>query len=72
MKRSATIIGVGVDGVERGAHALGYLTDFSQEGVPMGEDDENVLPGFHSCHGVDERLGDIGVIHIQVPTEYTP
>ena len=71
-KRIGTILGVGVDRVERSAHALGDLADFSQEGVPVGEDDENVLPGLHSCHRIDERLDDIGVVHIQVPTQYTP
>jgi len=71
-KRTGTILGVGIDGVQRGPHALCDLADFSQEGVSVGEDDENVLPGLHSCHGIDERLDYIGVVHIQVPAQYTP
>lgn len=66
------MIGVGVDGVESGAHTLGHLSNLGQEGVPVGEDDENILPGLRSCHGIDERLGDIGMIHIQVSAQYAP
>ena len=71
-KRIITVLGIGVDGVERGAHALGDFADFSQEGVPVGEDDENILPSLRSRHGIDERFDDISVVHIQVPPQYAP
>ena len=71
-KRTDAILGVGVDRVKRGAHALSDLADFSQEGVSVSEDDENVLSRLHSRHGIDERLDDIGVVHIQVPAQHTP
>lgn len=71
-KRLKSMLCIRVDGVERGAHTLGDLADFGQEGVSVSKDDENVLPGLRSRHRIDERLDDISMVHIQVPAQYTP
>ena len=38
----------------------------------MRENDKDVLAGLHACRWVNERLDDIGVVHVEIPAEDTP
>jgi hypothetical protein len=38
----------------------------------VGEDDEDILACFSTADRVDERLNDVGVVHIEVATEDAP
>ena len=71
-KSIGALIRVRVDGEDRRAHGLGDFADLGEEDVPVGEDDEDVLARFVARGGVDEGLGDVGVVHVEVPAEDAP
>ena len=63
---------IGIDRVQRRAHRLGDLPDLGEQRVPVRKDDEHVLPRLDARHGVDERMLNVGVVHVQVPAEDPP
>jgi hypothetical protein len=71
-QRIRTLVGVGVDGVDRRAHGLGDLADLGEESISMCEDDEHVLANLCASRAVDERLGNVDVVHVEIATQHAP
>ena len=67
-----TLVSVDVDGVYGRAHRLGDLADLCQKKITVCEDDEYILAGLNSGSGVDKRLLDVDVVHVEVATEHAP
>jgi len=68
----ATFVGTSVDGVNSRTHGLSDLANLAQQNITMSEDDEHILARLRERHRVDERLLDVGVVHVEVAAENTP
>lgn len=67
-----TLVGISINGIDRGSHRFSNFSDLGKECVSMSENDENVLPRLNSGNRVDERLLNVRVVHVQVSTKDSP
>ena len=65
-------IAVLIDIVHLGAHGLGNAADLGEDLLAVGKDNEDVLENRLVGGGIDQRLGDLGLVHVKVTTEGTP
>jgi hypothetical protein len=71
-QRVDALVCVRVDGVDGRAEGLGHPADLGEQCVAVRKDDEHVLVGRAAGRGVDEGIGNVGVVHVKVATEDTP
>ena len=71
-QRVDTLIGVRVDRVDCRAEGLRYPTDLGEQRFAVRKDDEYVLVGRVAGRCIDEGLGNVSVVHVEVATEDTP
>jgi hypothetical protein len=71
-ERLGTLIRVWIDGVDGRPKGLGDSADFRKQCLTMREDDKDVLVrGVAGC-SIDERIGNVCVVHVKVTAKDTP
>jgi hypothetical protein len=68
----AAEVAVLVNVVDVGAHGLGDLPDLGEDLLAMSKDDEDILVDRLVVGRIDQRLGNLRLVHVQVATEGSP
>ena len=61
-----------IDIVHLGAHGLGNTANLGEDLLAVSKDDKDVLEDGLVGGGIDQRLGNLGLIHVEVTAEGTP
>jgi hypothetical protein len=72
VKRLGTLVHVRIDGVDGRTEGLGDLADFRKQCLAMREDDKDVLVSRVAGRSIDERIGNVCVVHVKVTAKDTP
>lgn len=71
-ERLGTLVRVWIDGVDGRTEGLGDPADFRKQCLAVGEDDKNVFVRRVAGCSIDERIGNVCVVHVKVTTKDTP
>ena len=71
-ERLDTLVRVWVDRVDGCTKGLGDPADFCKQCLAMREDDKDVLVRRVTGCSIDERIGNVCVVHVKVTTKNTP
>lgn len=71
-ERLDTLVRVWVDRVDGRTEGFGDPADFGKQCLAMREDDKDVLVRRAAGCSIDERIGNVSVIHVKVTAKDTP
>jgi hypothetical protein len=71
-ERLGTLVRVWINGIDGGTEGLGDPADFGKQRLAMREDYKDVLVCRVAGCSVDERIGNVCVIHVKVTAKDTP
>src|ERR1700679_1120306 len=71
-ERLGKLVRVWIDGVDGRTEGLGDPADFRKQCLAMREYDKDVLVSRVTSCSIDERIGDVCVVHVKVTAKDTP